>query len=154
MATTTTNLGLTKPAAGDYYDIGVFNGNFDAIDEAVAGKQEAIDAQGLLKRDAEGDIVKAVEGTDYAKPAVDKTATLSTTWTGASAPYTQDVLIDGLLAADKIEVGLADNATAAQVTAAAAALLMCTGKAAGQITITAFYSKPAVALPIIVRVVG
>lgn len=32
MATKTTNLGLTKPAGTDQYDINVFNGNFDIID--------------------------------------------------------------------------------------------------------------------------
>lgn len=36
MSTSTTNLGLTKPASTEYYDIGVFNTNFDLIDEALA----------------------------------------------------------------------------------------------------------------------
>ena len=35
MATTTTNLGLTKPAQTDFYDVDVFNGNADLIDTAV-----------------------------------------------------------------------------------------------------------------------
>lgn len=33
MASTTTNMGLTKPASGEAYSIDVFNGNFDKIDE-------------------------------------------------------------------------------------------------------------------------
>lgn len=35
MATTTTNLGLTKPATSDNVDITVINGNMDKIDAAV-----------------------------------------------------------------------------------------------------------------------
>jgi hypothetical protein len=38
MATSTTNLGLTKPSVNDAADIGVLNSNFDKIDTAVAGK--------------------------------------------------------------------------------------------------------------------
>jgi|GEM_PF-3305606 len=37
MATTTTNLGLTKPDAAENYDVGVFNGNADTLD-AVYGE--------------------------------------------------------------------------------------------------------------------
>lgn len=37
MATTTTNLGLTKPATSDNVDITVINTNMDKIDTAVAG---------------------------------------------------------------------------------------------------------------------
>lgn len=36
MATTTSNLGLTKPDYTDAADVGVFNGNFDLIDQAIA----------------------------------------------------------------------------------------------------------------------
>lgn len=35
MATTTTNLGLTKPATTDNVDVAVLNGNMDLIDAAV-----------------------------------------------------------------------------------------------------------------------
>ena len=41
MSTTTTNLGLKKPAANDFYNIQDFNDNADLIDEAVAGKADA-----------------------------------------------------------------------------------------------------------------
>lgn len=95
-----------------------------------------------------------ITNEEKAAPAVDYTASLSTTWTGSSAPFTQNVTVTGLSATAKIFVGLADNATDAEYTAAAAAQLMCTAKAADQITITARGTKPAIALPIIVRVVG
>ena len=41
MATTTTNLNLTKPAYTDVPDIGVINDNMDAIDAAINGKADA-----------------------------------------------------------------------------------------------------------------
>ena len=108
---------------------------------------------GLLKG-ANGKVAQAVAGTDYAAPAADTTATLSTTWTGSAAPYTQAVAISGMTADAKIEVGLASTATAEQYAAAAAAQLMCTAQAAGGITMTAYGEKPTVAIPILVRVVG
>ncbi len=84
----------------------------------------------------------------------DITATLSATWTGSAAPYTQSIAISGMTAAKKIQVGLAPTATAAQYAAAAKAQLHCTAQSAGSITVTAFGTKPAIALPIVVRVVG
>ena len=41
MATTTTNLGLTKPAGTDAVDIAVINANMDKIDTAVASSAGA-----------------------------------------------------------------------------------------------------------------
>ena len=84
---------------------------------------------------------------------VDYTVSLSTTWTGSAAPYTQDVTVTGLSATAKIEVGLASNATSAEYDAAVNAKLHCTAQAAGQITLTAFGVKPTITLPIIVRAI-
>ena len=93
-------------------------------------------------------------GAWHAISPKDITATLSTTWTGSAAPYTQSISIPGMTAAKKIQVGLAPTATAAQYAAAAKAQLHCTAQSAGSITVTAFGTKPAIALPIVVRVVG
>lgn len=119
--------------------------------EVSASTDSAI--TGLLKG-ANGKVARAVAGTDYAAPVTDTTATLSTTWTGSAAPYIQAVAISGMTADAKIEVGLASTATAEQYAAAAAAQLMCTAQAEGSITMTAYGEKPAVAIPILVRVVG
>jgi len=110
MATTTTKLGLTKPAAIDYYDVGVFNNNFDAIDAAfsdldgvfdgingdIGGKQDVINAPGLLKQLESGDIVAAEEGTDYAKPGllVDGLTLPISGWSG-TGPYTKTFAVNG-----------------------------------------------------------
>lgn len=108
---------------------------------------------GLLK--GNGSVVaQAVAGTDYATPVTDTTATLSTTWTGSTAPYTQAVAISGMTADAKIAVSLASTATAEQYAAAAAAQLMCTAQTTGSITMTAYGEKPTIAIPILVRVVG
>lgn len=108
---------------------------------------------GLLKG-AGGKVAQAVAGIDYAAPVIDTTATLSTTWTGSAAPYTQAVAISGMTADAKIEVGLASTATAEQYAAAAAAQLMCTAQTTGSVTMTAYGEKPTVTIPILVRVVG
>lgn len=38
MSTTTTNLGLKKPDANDFYNVQDFNDNADLLDAAIAGK--------------------------------------------------------------------------------------------------------------------
>lgn len=99
-------------------------------------------------------VAQAVEGTDYAAPVVDITATLSTTWAGSETPYTQVVTMADMTADAKIEVGLASTVTAEQYAAAAAAQLMCTSQAAGNITMTAYGEKPTIEILILVRAVG
>lgn len=47
MATTTTNLHLTKPSVGDRADITVINENMDLIDQAVDGYVSAEDPVGI-----------------------------------------------------------------------------------------------------------
>ena len=47
MATTTTNLGLTKPAGTDEVDIAVINANMDTIDAYVFGRAISYDFGGI-----------------------------------------------------------------------------------------------------------
>lgn len=83
----------------------------------------------------------------------DIAAILTTTWVGASAPYTQVVPIAGLASDINIAFGVAITATASEYEAAAKANLHKSAQASGQITITAFGEKPTVAIPIHVRLI-
>lgn len=83
-----------------------------------------------------------------------KTATITTTWTGSSAPYTQSVTVNGILATDTphiMPVYSTTNSTAiAQKTA-----WTCVSKAvtaANTITFTCFEEKPTTAIPIQIEV--
>lgn len=142
--------------------IGDADGLVEELEAAVANLPAIALTEGILKGDGAGGVSPAIAGADYAtpaqvnakaSPAADYSATLTTAWSGAG-PFTQNVTIAGLAATAKIFVGLAENASAAQFAAAASAQLLCTGKAANQITVTAWGAKPAMALPIIVRAVN
>lgn len=98
-------------------------------------------------------------GTDGYVTAVDKsstktTATIGTTWTGSSAPYTQAISITGVTADSVVEISLPTNATAAQVSAYNDLVLQDGGQTAGQITLRAFGSKNTITIPINVIIRG
>lgn len=107
---------------------------------------------------ADGETVQAKLAALEARPqggATEHTATLTAAgWTGDSAPYTQTVTVTGLAADAHLIVGLAPTVTAEEMEAAAAAMLLATGQAAGSITISAFGDKPEAALPILIMEVG
>lgn len=79
-----------------------------------------------------------------------KTATITTTWVGTSAPYTQEVSISGVKSTDRPLISPvydANNATAIlQKTAWGCISKIETG--ADKITITCFEEKPVTAIPI------
>ena len=78
----------------------------------------------------------------------DRSAILSTTWTGSAAPYTQNVTVMDMGEYTNATVGLASNATAAQREAARNAMLSVTAQTTNQITITADGEKPVITIPI------
>ena len=55
MASNTPNLGLIKPAPEDYYNIDIFNFNFDKIDEVVGDMEEALDNINTLLDEINGE---------------------------------------------------------------------------------------------------
>lgn len=129
MATTTTNLGLTKPATTDYYNVAVPNANMDILDTEVAAK--------------------AVKAVDY-------TGTLTSVgWLGSSAPYTQSLTISGLTADDKAIVDIELSSTYATAASEADAWAGALKFDISTDTITAtFTKKPTIDLNIKIRVVG
>ena len=81
------------------------------------------------------------------------TATLTTTWTGASAPFTQDVTVTGLLATDVIFIGVVYSGTNATAVLQKTAWNLV-GKivpGAGKITATCFEEKPVTEIPIQIK---
>lgn len=82
------------------------------------------------------------------------TATITTTWTGSAAPYTQDVAVSGLLATDTphITPAYSDTLATALAQKEAWALVGEADAGAGKITFTCFEDKPTTAIPIQIEV--
>lgn len=122
---------------------------------AVGGKQAKITASGLLKGDGAGGVTTATKGTDYAGTSKTVTATLlAASWTGASAPYTYTLAVNGVTANSNQELLPALTITEEQLTALQAANIQDGGQAANSVTLTAFGDKPTIDLPIRVIVRG
>ena len=76
------------------------------------------------------------------------TATITTSWSGTSAPYTQRLNISGVTADSIVEVALRSTATAAQAAAYAALQLQDGGQGSGYITLRCFGTKNTTSIPI------
>lgn len=82
------------------------------------------------------------------------TATITTTWTGSAAPYTQDVAVSGLLATDTPHITpvYSDTLATALAQKEAWALVSEADAGVGKITFTCFEDKPTTAIPIQIEV--
>ena len=76
------------------------------------------------------------------------TATIGTSWTGGSAPYTQTINIDGVTENDVVEISLPKTVSEAQVEAYNALMLQDGGQTDGSITLRAFGDINTVNIPI------
>lgn len=105
---------------------------------------------GLLKGTGAA-VQAAVAGVDYAAPSQVKSAVLTASgW----ADNAQTVAVEGLTPNANGTIGLAPTATAEQVKAAAAALLLLTAQGEGSATLTAHGAVPAVEIPIQILIAG
>lgn len=122
---------------------------------AIIGKQAKITASGLLKGNGSGGVSAAVAGEDYQAPVRSYTATIPASgWTGSAAPYTCNVTVTGLLAADKPIVDIVPSTTYATAEAQIEAYGYIYRMAAQANGIVAYASeKPTVDIPIQVKVV-
>ena len=80
-----------------------------------------------------------------------KTATAiasSTSWGGASAPYTNSIAVAGVTTNNIVEVGLASNANDDQVKACMKASIAKITQENGRITLYAYGKKPTVDIPL------
>lgn len=79
---------------------------------------------------------------------------LSTAWSGASAPFTQIVSVDGLGANQNAAVSVAHTATAEQRNVSRNAMLSVTAQAEGSITISADGEMPDIDIPVLIILFG
>ncbi len=107
---------------------GCSNSNMEKIDEALKLK---------------ADISKSVSGVLSASG-----------WSGTKAPYTQNLIVDGLKTDHNGSISLADTASYESRTSAMAALLSVTGQENGKLVISADGVKPKTDIPVIVIILG
>lgn len=132
----TSNFGLKKPELLiDNVTPDPFNDNADIIDEQLKAAQNVAD--------------------NKANPSVIKNVSLSSTgWLGTSAPFTKTVNVEGVTATNNIFVAVGSGASATEYAAAVDAQLHCSAQGAGTITMKAFDTKPTVAIPLTVLILG
>jgi len=126
----------------------------DHIHPSDTSKQSTINASGILKGTGGGDVKSAIAGIDYANVSAILSGTLSTTWLGDSAPYSQVVTVTNMTASANGVAGLSSTATNAQISAASAALLFVSAQATDSITIVAYGIKPEIEIPLQFLIVG
>ena len=115
---------------------------------AVAQKQGASNKYKTLEVNKMGTVVMVDR-----KTVKDTSISIGTSWSGSSAPYTQNIPCDSLSSASNvIEISLPPSATAQQVEQFNALMLQDGGQTASTFTLRAFGTKNTVEIPITVIV--
>lgn len=81
-------------------------------------------------------------------------ATLSTSWTGTGAPYSQTVAVSGVASDSIVDIDVSKDVTAEQLDAYINAKIVDDGQSANSITLKAFGEKPTIEIPIKIVVRG
>lgn len=156
MATETTNYKLVKPDETEFYDIGVFNANADKIDKAIKDMEGKIPTD--LPPDLSGEIEKINKtlGNKLNKRTTIDATIPASGWTGASAPYTVNIIVTQLTgAADElVEVYVPHTATLEQKTAWSEAGIVSGDNQKGVLILEALMEKPTVDIPIKLMIGG
>ena len=163
MATISSNLQMTLPESFDKVDVDILSDNFQKIDD-FAG--EAITKEKVannLTTTEEGKALDARQGKvlddkiEKAATTARYSATLTAAGWSASAPYTQTASAAGVLSTDDpfVDVDMSGASGSAQGTALTEAWGFVGRVTAGngQITAYCYEDKPAVNLPVILKVV-
>ena len=79
---------------------------------------------------------------------------LASAWSGANAPFTQTITIDGLTASQNGTISVAHNATAVQREIAREAMLSVIGQGDGTLTIAADGEMPERDIPVYIILLG
>lgn len=167
MATISSNLQMTLPESFDKVDVDILSDNFQKIDDFTG---EAITKEKVannLTTTEEGKALDARQGkalddkvtrlSNEAARTASYSATLTASRWSASAPYTQTASAAGVLSTDDpfVDVDMSGASGSAQGTALIKAWGFVGRVTAGngQITAYCYEDKPAVNLPVILKVV-
>ena len=144
----TENYNLQKPAQSDFYDVEVFNANFDAIDKVISDiAKDPTQGQALEEVKKEIEVLKSGKAN---KPKTLNVTIPHTAWIGSSAPYTVTITVDALTGAETeyVEVFVPYEATTQQKTAWAEAGVASGDNKAKQLILEALGDKPGIDIPI------
>lgn len=127
-----------------------------ALEAVDAAKAEAGAYTDTAKAEAKTytDTAKAEANSYTDSRHITKTATITTTWSGSAAPYTQVVTVSGILASDLPHITPVYSAAFATAVQQKEAWSMVNYAEAGdgKITFVCFENKPATAIPIQIEV--
>lgn len=133
MNTTNYGLHLTDDSATRFYDWrnqinGTNDSNMMKIDEVLGNKADS-------------------------SVSVEAVLTVSG-WMGNTAPYTQELVVEGLGVAQNGSIGVSQSATIAQNDTALQAILRVSGQEESKLIITANGTKPTVDIPVSITLLG
>ena len=115
---------------------------------------EQIVGDGTLAGFAATDLTGAVNELMANLPSNAVAITATAAGWSSETPPTQTIAVTGVTATNNIVVSVASTITSTQYDAACDGKLVCTGQAAGNITLTAYGIKPAVNIPMSVVILG
>lgn len=149
------NAGIPVPAQSDAGKVPVVKpdgSGYNLKDANELGMSGDMDMGGhritTLAPPKDGTDAATMDYVDHMAKTKRTTGTISTSWSGSAAPYTQTLNITGVEADSIVEISLPTTVTAAQVKAYQALNLQDGGQAAGTITLRAFGEKNSVSIPI------
>lgn len=147
MSDTTTNYGLKKPIATEYFTVEDQNGNMDLIDATLKNNADDIAVEETARAAADTALGNLIS-TKSDKSSVVTATLVATSWTGSAAPYTYTLAVSGVTATSNQELLPAASITAAQLKAMQSANIQDGGQAVNSITLKAYGIKPTIDLPV------
>jgi hypothetical protein len=116
--------------------------DFPSSMPANGGNSNTVNNHSVLK-----DVPSTAVFTDTVASTVTGTLTASA-WTGTSAPYSQDVTVNGVTSTNGVLFDLGMSISDAQLTSALDGKLRATAQTTNKVTIKAFGDKPAIDIPV------
>ena len=123
-------------------------------DEKPAEDIKFTPSEGLTSNTIQDAVIENAKNINNMKPKTVNATASSTSWAGASAPYTNLITVSGVTASNIVEVGLASNANDDQVKACMKASIAKITQENGKIKLYAYGKKPEVDLPLVCVIVN